>query len=477
MMRSIGRLGLALTLALTLAASACGGDDAASGSGGAGGSAGGAGTGASSGAGGIGGAAGGGGAAGAGASGGTGGTAGSGGNAGTGGGGTAGPSRGYVTSTPELVELKKRVDANDEPYKSAYDDLVKFAGAPTDWSYGTLDGSVTCGGSSGGDPGEPAFIANSGGGPLLLAKAYLFRLTGNEAFATDARARLLDLVDTTGWGGAVYSGANQCILNLSWFVPRFVQAADLLDGWSGWSAQDKESFATWLSKEVYPKTSWASEARNNNWGSAGSYTSAVIADYLVGTSITELVERDGTKRTLAQAWQFHAERQLARMNGTEKMDSQCPTWGIQSHGGIPDELRRGTSGCAATYILEQDASYTYQLAHVQSLVAHAELQWRRGSTTLWDNLASDKKGSIAQSILFVIDNPTKSWPWTGSHRVTLELSYRYYRNKEMCAELVCDDLGNRTITSAGNRVLSFSTLTHGFAPSENPGPPPVTKAP
>lgn len=444
----------------------CGDDgDSGSGSGGQSGSGATGGTAASGGSAGLGGSSGSGGSSGAGAVGGTAGASG------------PGTSRGYLTTPAELATIKQRVDGNVEPAKSAYADLVAYAGPATSWSFGSLDGAVTCGGSSGGSPDDPAYIANSGGGPLVLAKAYLFRLTGDEAHATEARARILDLVDTTGWGGAVYSGANQCILNLSWFVPRFVEAADLLEGWSGWSTADKSAFAAWLAKEVYPKTSWASESRINNWGSAGSYTSAMIADYLSGSTVNELVERDGTKRTLSEAWDFHTQKQLARMNGTEKMDSQCTSFGIQAHGGIPDELRRGSSGCDATYILDQDPSYTYQLTHIQSLVAHAEMQWRRGSTTLWDNLATDQKGSIAKSILFVIDNPTKSWPWQGSHRVTLELSYRYYRNAKMCSELACDDLANRTVTTEGNRVLSFTTLTHGFAPGENPGAPPTAAAP
>jgi hypothetical protein len=159
------------------------------------------------------------------------------------------------------------------------------------------------------------------------------------------------------------------------------------------------------------------------------------------------------------------------------MDAQCATYGIRDHGGIPEELRRGSSGCDATYILEQDASYTYQLAHIQSLAAHAEMLWRRGSTQLFDNVTSGGLGSILKSIHFVIDNPTQSWPWTASHSPTLDVTYRYYRDAAICTELVCDDPQNRVITAAGNRVMSFTALTHGFAPGEDPPPPPSVPAP
>ncbi len=33
------------------------------------------------------------------------------------------------------------------------------------------------------------------------------------------------------------------------------------------------------------------------WGTSGSYTSAVIADYLIGSSISALVDHTGTSRT------------------------------------------------------------------------------------------------------------------------------------------------------------------------------------
>jgi hypothetical protein len=469
-MRALGAALIAAACAL-----ACGEEDGPTPASGAGGSAGSGGS-VTGGAGGVAGA----GLASGGASGATGGSAGDTGVAGDGGsagGGAAGGPRGYLTTPAELAAAKAKADEGREPYKGALTDLVQYAGKPGDWSFGSLDGAIDCGGTSGGDPGVPAYIANSGGGPLVLAKAYLFHLTGDAAWAADARTRILDLVDTTGWGGEVYSGANQCILNLSWFVPRFIMAADLLEGWSGWSAKDKADFSGWLATEVYKKVAWSSRRRNNNWGSAASYTASMIADYLIGGAIAELRDDQGATLTLGAAFAYHRERQLARMNATEQMDAQCPTFGIRDHGGIPEELRRGSSGCDATYIVEQDASYTYQLTHIQSLVAHAELLWRRGSTVLFDNRPATGLGSILQSIHFVIDNPTRSWPWSRNQTPTLDVAQRYYRDAELCSELVCADPPNRVTSIAGNRVMSFTAFTHGFAPNEDPGPPPSVPPP
>ncbi|HRN95916.1 MAG TPA: hypothetical protein PLD54_00540, partial [Candidatus Levybacteria bacterium] len=54
------------------------------------------------------------------------------------------------------------------------------------------------------------------------AKALAYHLTGNDAYALDVKKRLLDITDTTGFEGDEYSGANQCILELSWLIPSWI---------------------------------------------------------------------------------------------------------------------------------------------------------------------------------------------------------------------------------------------------------------
>jgi hypothetical protein len=110
-------------------------------------------------------------------------------------------------------------------------------------------------------------------------------------------------------------------------------------------------------------------------------------------------------------------------------------------------------------------------------VAHAEMLWRRKDTSMFDNVNPQGKGSILKSIHFVIANPTQSWDWSKTQSPTLEVAYRYYRDASICSQLSCNDLSGRMVESRGNRVISFGTLTHGFAPNENPGAPPVTAAP
>ena len=141
----------------------------------------------------------------------------------------------------------------------------------------------------------------------------------------------------------------------------------------------------------------------------------MIADYLKGSAITEFTEYDGKTHSFAEAWASHNAKQLARMNGSEPMDSQCDINGIQSYGGIPDELRRGSSDCDWKYIDTDDESYTYTHVQIMSLIAHAELAMRRGSSAFWDNVAGTGMGSIKKAIEFVIINPTRPWPWKPNH--------------------------------------------------------------
>src|SRR5690606_5402158 len=131
--------------------------------------------------------------------------------------------------------------------------------------------------------------------------------------------------------------------------------------------------------EVYKKVAWSSRVRNNNWGAAGSATAMMIADYLWDSRLM-LKEVAPVSKTLtsANAYAEHRQMGLDRLNNEWKGDSQCAIHGIQAHGGIPDELRRGSTGCTGTYLITTDSSYAYQNTHLEGAVSHAEFLLRRG---------------------------------------------------------------------------------------------------
>jgi hypothetical protein len=313
-------------------------------------------------------------------------------------------------------------------------DLLGKNGAeePSYWPYGTISGPQSCL-----KPLEPSYIGN--GAPLILAKAKAYDITGNTEYAAAVRERILELTNTSGYGGEDYSGGNQCILNLSWYIPNWIRAAELIEDYSGWSLADKQTFQKWLANEIYKKVDWASDHRSNNWGSSGSAASAIIANYLEGSGIP-LIDRDGKQWTPAQAFAEAKQWQVDRMNGNSYMDNtNChQAVGIPPDG-IPEELARSSTGCHGLWIQDLDDSWIYTMTHLQGNVAHAELLLRRGDPSLYTNMTSTGAGSLLRAFLFLLRNPndpSKSVPWKLSNdRSTLELAYRFYQDPYMAQQL------------------------------------------
>lgn len=374
--------------------------------------------------------------------------------------------RGYMTTPDELMEVARKAASSKEPYRSAVNGLMEYVSYADYWPYGSISGKQNCK-----EPLEPAFIGE--GAPLVFAKALAYHITGNTDYAESVKMLLLDLTDTNGFGGEKYSGGNQCILNLSWYIPNWIIAADLIEDYSNWTKTDKAMFQTWLAQEVYKKTAWSSRERRNNWGSAGSAASGMIADYVWDSSL--LLEGASPHA----AYLEHKENQLDRLNTQKEFDSPCSKWGIQPDGAIPDELKRGSSGCNAKWIKKDDGSYTYTMTFLQGAVMHAEFLLRRGDSSLYDNMAEDGSGSILRAIHFVIDNQAdsgKSHDWRSSAKPTLEVTFRYYRDRATARQLGFGT-ADRYIGGKSNPMLHFGTITHGFSPDENPGLPPTVPPP
>lgn len=378
-----------------------------------------------------------------------------------------GKPRGYFTTPKELGEIKKKAESGVAPHASNVKELLTYAGSPTDWPHGSVEGNMTC------EDTDAPFIRFRDAAHKTYAKALAYHLTRNEAYANDVKTRLLDLTDVTGFEENEYSGANKCILELSWLIPSWIQAADLLEEYPGWTSQDKRSFQVWLNAEVYKKVAWSSRVRNNNWGSAGSATAMMIADYLWDSRLV-LEEVSPITKTLtpAKAYAEHRQIGLDRLNNTWKGDSQCTVYGIQPHGGIPDELRRGSTGCLGTYIVTTDSSYNYQNTHLEGSISHAEFLYRRGDDSMYMNSNSTGGGSIKNAIYFVIANPLKSYDWVESKKSTLHMAQRYYQDSNIQQRL---DNNNRYIKSGYMNV--FGKLTHGFAAGEVLGDVPIVPPP
>lgn len=409
-------------------------------------------------------------------------------------------SRGYLTTPQELMQIRIKAGKGIEPYKSAVGQVLRDADRP--WPWPALSGEITCPSAD-----EPAYIKE--GSRLIYAKALAYQLTGQARYAQEVQTRIAALLGIGSFGppGNTQKPDRECQLILSWSIPGFIRAADLLESDREWQASGiKPRFQTWLAEVVYPTISFSAEVAVSNWGAAATNASAYIADYLWDRPELRLVSYNRldageptTARSPAEAFEHANHLALDRVNGSRAegrggSSSSCdfdPATKsmIRPDGGIPDELRRGSTGCAGTRILENDHSNMYSQTHLQNLIAQAELLLRRGDRRLYDNLAQApaaftyidghgaahtvtlpaKRGSLHQAILFILTAPSFQTP--RALKTAAEVAYRYYRDPAMKAAIAASR------PNSGERAMAYETLTHGFAEGENPGPPPTVPPP
>jgi len=401
-------------------------------------------------------------------------------------------SRGYVTTPQELAVVEGNAEDGIQPFKDAVLSVKNFANTgsnamrpsqpnPEYWPFGSISGNQNCF-----KPQEPEFLGD--GAPLVEAKAIVYHLTGDDRYAADVRRHILELSTTGGYNGDEYSGANKCILNLSWFVPSWIIAADLVEGYPGWTPGDKQKFQQWLANVAYRKTDWASDVKVNNWGAAGSAASGMIADYLADSGIM-MIDRDHGKIAAKDAYEKAKKRQIDRMNGNSYMNTTgCPNHGgqgIRPDGGIPWELVRGSTGCDGRWIVDVDKSWTYMITTTTAMLQHAELLWRRGDDSIYENTTKSGAGSLLRAIHFLIhnpNNPSKSVDWKEDKKQSFEFMYRYLAEVGKPDPYIAEQLRirkkNRFVGDGlTGRMLYFGTLLQAFEPGKTPSRPPITAPP
>lgn len=411
-----------------------------------------------------------------------------------------GGSRGYLTTPQELKFVAARAAKGIEPYRSAVRDAMKDAARPWMW---TAPGSrSTCPSAD-----EPAYLRE--GGPIAYAKAVAYHLSGEVRFAREAQQAIAGLSGFPSFGppGKTRDPDRRCQLVLSWSVPHFIRAADLLEDFPEWHASGaKARFQEWLAAVVYPTISFTAEVSVSNWGAAATNTEAYIADYLWDRPELRLVSHNTafadertTTRTPGEAYEHAMQLALGRMSGVRAegpggSSSACdfdPATKsmIRPDGGIPDELRRGSTGCKGAVIREDDHSNMYSQTHLQNVIAQAELALRRGDRRLYDYEAADAaaieyqdprgrtlratlpagRGSLRRALLFVLGEPSRQRPRAlGS---AAEVAYRYYRDPVLLSAIRAGR------PHSGDRAMALETLTHAFSAGENPGPPPTVPPP
>jgi len=370
-------------------------------------------------------------------------------------------SKGILVSTEELYDINNMAKSGIEPYKTNVVVFLDFIDSLmlVSLKWPKLSGEIVI---SDGSSSKPIQLS-SDGGKLAYGTAIAWHLTGNEKYAIRAKELILDLTDTFGYRDSdknEFHWGAQGILNLARGGTPYIYAADLLEGWQSWSVDDKLKYQIWLRDIMYTKVAWASRARKNNWGAAGSFSAALISYFLMDHPEWKLLEISPFHQYFSpkEAFESHNIYQLGRLRTSIdwKMDAKAPLWGILPNGAIPEEIRRGKDPIDGDYLASKGSGTSYTMTHIEHLTAHAEFLRRQGDSSLYDNIANDGSGSLLQAYLFVINNPVKSHCFSYDRINALYMAYQYYNHPAMLRSLKECGPGN----ISGQRLALYGRLTH-----------------
>ena len=338
-----------------------------------------------------------------------------------------GAPHGYLVSIEELRERAVLASGGVAPYKEAVADLLQ-------WADGAID-----------DPSSPVqpLVVEGTDNPFVddARRAYglglAYGLTGDERYAAAARRTIRAWVDVsvTTSDTCPDNGGCHTSLIIGRAAPGFVFGADLIDGSTSWTPDDRDRLTAWLRDVIIP----AASERVNNWGDAGTFLRVVGTDYIGDTKGFEAA---------IDKW-----RSLIDL--------------IEADGRIPEEVRRGSAGI----------SYTQEA--LQYKIAVARIAERRG-IDLWDY-----EGKAGGSLRVAMDRLAHYWfrpaEWPDFPRADVptagpvwEIAYAHWQDPAWIPML----LEHRPYGDRGHSAIRWTTLTNGIpidneatGPSASPSGP------
>lgn len=381
---------------------------------------------------------------------------------------------GLQTNTTELA---RGVSGTPTGWSTDVTSLTSHATTARDsWPYSITSGdwegpSGVCepvGASASGDEYKLTYAATD-----IFAMALAGYLNSTDSFYAGARTRILELTAITDFEAADLSGANQCILDLSSAIPHVLEAAWLMEnaGYSSWTEADKEALSDWLAAEVFPVVTWAAENRKNNWGILALGAATSIAAYVDGY-VASLTEHDAG--TIVPATYIAAVKSTHLPNWLATdvaLDSACQAaaevYGLQSTGGLPDELRRsvGTDDCGETSIAFDCSdsttcgnSHFYQQKATSGMARLFEMLRRiDGSGTNGYDLTSHGGDDTAleDAIQFATGGDYQTYFVTDTTQGLRYVSGRYYNDG-----CIIDALDDGSVSVRGGRDYAYTKITH-----------------
>ncbi len=232
--------------------------------------------------------------------------------------GTFGVHPGGFYTQAQINYVIQQVHAHRQPWQAAYDQLMASAHRLRSWQPHVIAVYTV--------PGfyqdRAGFFAATGGvthdADAAYVNALAFRLSGDASYAATAQR----ILSAWAHGNTGVSNVGDSQLSMAEVGVGFVLSAELLSGYDGWAAEDREAFKNWVRTVYLKQATDPIKDRNNNWGDWGTF-GAVTADYYLDDAAGFAAE---TSRL-----QHHIDQALA------------------PDGHLPDETARGQSGIWYTY--------------------------------------------------------------------------------------------------------------------------------
>ena len=438
--------------------------------------------------------------------------------------------RGYLTSLPELARIKALAEQKAEPYAAAVAATVAYADGllgmnraykvPAAYAF---DHTRT---------NFPDWMCDMDAAAYGFALA--FRLTGKAVYAERSREYLLALQQCRNMN-ATYQ--RQAMLNVSIHIPTFVFAADLLEGWGGWSEADRRQFQDWICRIAYPLSRRGLAQSGGNWHAWAEGANLAFADYCWDRPDLEFRSEnpyDPVVLSAAEAWAYGRQEffnQADGFNGAVTSSgsdnlvlSQADILKksmIRPDGGVPDELRREQAPESTHITTEFNASHNYMGFHRDGLMVACEIAYRRGDPSLFANTCrtADQhyvaetgalvtlpagRGSPRELLTFLLANQDrggKALSLNDGHKGSLEIFLRRYQDRvlpalvdwriengqlaggryenqvwpQVCVDRLLEQL-KKFRPIANSAWVHFTTLTHAD-PLHKVGEPPTVTAP